>query len=42
MGVDAAKTGQASGSNTLGDNARYKNLVVIADQDAGDLAFPIN
>ena len=42
MGVDAAETGQSSRCHTLGHDAWYENLVVIADDDTGHLAFAVD
>ena len=42
MGMDAAESGQAACGDALGHNAGYEDLVMIADNDAGDFAFPVD
>ena len=42
MGVDTAKSGKTSGGNALGDNTRYEDLMMITNNDTGDLAFAVD
>jgi hypothetical protein len=42
MGMNAAESSQAACGDALGHNAGYEDLVMIADNDTGDLALPVD